>query len=353
MVACPGSLGMERNAPSRQESDDAREGTAAHWVAEMVLKGEAPDTVSLIDRFAPNKVCITAEMVEYVDTYVDHIRGRGRGFWVEQEVEYPLSPDIMVKGTLDSCTVDGDTLYVDDLKYGYRLVDPVDNWQLTAYAIGAAIAFKIQPKFIVMSIVQPRPYSPSGKIRSWTISLDELNTRFEYLRQAAIGASQPGAPLVTGSQCQYCNAFLECPAAQRAGMNAVDVVMAGSNDVLSPQATSMELTNLYRAKAVIDARLAGMEESTKEKIRSGVTIPGWTVERSLGNTRWNDGLDPAMLELLFGIPVTEPKMITPAAAKKKGVAEVTIKAFTHRPDNGFKLVPIDVDRKAKEMFGNG
>lgn len=115
----------------------------------------------------------------------------------------------------------------------------------------------------------------------------------------------------------------------------------------------MELTNLYRAKAVIDARLAGMEESTKEKIRSGVTIPGWTVERSLGNTRWNDGLDPAMLELLFGIPVTEPKMITPAAAKKKGVAEVTIKAFTHRPDNGFKLVPIDVDRKAKEMFGNG
>jgi hypothetical protein len=353
MVACPGSLGMERNAPPRQESDDAREGTAAHWVAEMVLKGQAPDTVSLVDRFAPNKVCITAEMAEYVDTYVNHIRGRGKSFWVEQPISYNLTQGIDVNGTMDCCTVDGDTLYVDDLKYGYRLVDPVNNWQLLAYAFGAAIAFKVVPERIVMTIVQPRPYAPGGPIRSWTIDRAEANARFEALQAAAVRATSPDAPLTTGSQCQYCGAFLECPAAQRAGMNAVDVVMAGSNDVLSPQATSMELTNLYRAKAVIDARLAGMEEATKEKIRGGTTIPGWTVERSLGNTKWNEGVDPTMLEMMFGISLTEPKMITPAAAKRKGLSDETVKAFTHRPDNGFKLIPIDVDRKAKELFGNG
>jgi hypothetical protein len=46
-------------------------------------------------------------------------------------------------------------------------------------------------------------------------------------------------------------------------------------------------------------------------------------------------------------------MITPAAARRKGVTEEVLVALTERPDNGFKLVPINVDRAAKEMFGNG
>jgi hypothetical protein len=57
--------------------------------------------------------------------------------------------------------------------------------------------------------------------------------------------------------------------------------------------------------------------------------------------------------MMAGVPLTEPKLITPAAAKRKGVGEEVIKAFTERPDNGFKLIPVDTDRNAKEIFGNG
>lgn len=355
MVKCPGSLRMERDAPPRPESDDAKEGTAAHWLSEMVLTGQAPDTISLVDRFAPNGVCITAEMAEYCDVYINHIRSRGPGFAVETQVEYTVSPDITVKGTSDSGHIVDKTLYVDDLKYGYRLIDPNENWQLICYAIG--LIAKLQPRpaveNIVMSIIQPRPYHPRGAVRSWTITCGQIEEYWVKLQQAAVTACGPDAAMSTGSHCQYCGAFAECPAAQAAGMNAVDVVMSGSNDVLSPNALSMELSNLARAKAVMDARIAGLEEVAKERIKQGTIVPGWGVQRQLGNTRWLKDADVTLIEMMAGVPLTEPKLITPAAAKRKGVGEEVIKAFTERPDNGFKLIPVDTDRNAKEIFGNG
>jgi len=346
---------MERNAPPRPESDDAKEGTAAHWLAEMVLSNQAPDTVSLVDRFAPNGVCVTAEMADYVDIYINHIRSRNLPVQhVEFGIEYNLAPNINVQGTSDSVGVGDNTLYVDDLKFGYRLVDPVDNWQLLAYAIGVMIKLHPDPRptTVVMTIVQPRPYHSSGLIRSWPITFDELNARFDVLRAAAIAANDPDAPMTTGDHCRYCGAFNECPAAQSAGMNAVDVVMTGSNDVLSPLSLSMELSNLARARAVLDARIAGLEEVAKEQIRTGTIIPGWGVQRQLGNSRWLTGADIALLEMMAGVSLTEPKLVTPAAAKRKGVSEEVIKAFTERPDNGFKLVQVNTDRHAKELFGN-
>jgi hypothetical protein len=321
----------------------------------MVLSGQAPDTTSLVDRFAPNKVCITAEMADHVDTYINHIRSRALP---TQHIEFPvrfnLTTGIDVVGTSDAVGYDGETLYVDDLKFGYRLVDAQDNWQLLAYAMGAVITLHPDPlpERVIMSIVQPRPYHPKGTVRSWELPYAALNEKFNQLVAAAQRALEPNAVAQTGEHCGYCAAFLECPAARNAGYNAVDVACWGSNEKVTPESISTELTVLKRVKAVIDARFAAFEAEAKERIRAGAVVPGWGVERSFGHTKWLDTATPDMLEMMTGKVLTEKKLITPAAAKRAGVDEAVLKTFTYRPDNGFKLVPVDVDRQAKEMFGN-
>jgi hypothetical protein len=345
---------MERNAPKRLDSDDAKEGTAAHWVGEMVLSGQAPDTVSLVDRVAPNGVIVTAEMAEYVDIYIDHIRSRSDVVnRVEQSFKFDVN-GVVITGTSDAVSMNSDIIYIDDLKYGYRLVDPCGNWQLLIYAMGAVLAERAYvPKRIVMSIVQPRPWHRNGPVRSWEISYEELNEYYKALAIHAEEAMRDDAPLKTGEHCVYCDARDECPAWQQAGMNAVDIICSGVNDVLTPGALSMELTNLRRAKTVLESRIAGLEELAKEKVKSGTIIPGYDVQRSLGHAKWLKSVDVATLEMMTGKTLSEQKLVTPAEAKRRGVPDEIVKAFTERPDNGFKLVQIDLDRTAKEMFYHG
>lgn len=352
MVRCPGSLRMERHAPPRPESDDAKEGTAAHWVGEMVLTGQAPDTISLVDRRAPNGVIVTGEMAEYVDIYVDHIRGRGIA---DQKIEHSFKFDaggVDITGTSDAVAFDGTTMFVDDLKYGYRIVDAWENWQLLVYAMGAILSAPnhVVPQRITMSIIQPRPYHRGGPVRSWTIDYATLNEFYKQLCHHAALAATDDAPLQSGSHCHYCDARFECPAMQQAGMNAIDVICSGTNDVLSPGGLSIELTNLRRAKTVLESRLAALEEMAKERVKAGTIIPGYDIQRSYGHAKWIPAVDAATLEALTGKVLSESKLVTPAEAKRRGVSDEIVKAFTERPDNGFKLVQVDLDRTAKELF---
>jgi hypothetical protein len=355
MVRCPGSLRMERNAPPRPESDDAKEGTAAHWVGEMVLSGQAPDTIALVDRLAPNGVIVTIEMAEYVDIYVDHIRSRSGGqLHIERSFKFDVN-NITITGTSDSVYVTDDTIYVDDLKYGFRLVNPVENWQLLIYAMGSVLSMPgtYVPKRIVMSIVQPRPWHRGGPIRSWEVTYDQLNEWYKELTVNATEAMRDDAPLKSGEHCIYCDARNECPAWQRAGMNAIDIICDGVNDILTPGALSMELTNLRRAKTVLESRLAALEEMAKERVKAGNLIPGYDIQRSYGHAKWLKTVDAPTLEMMTGKCLSEQKLVTPAEAKRRGVSEEIVKAFTERPDNGFKLIQIDLDQTAKELFNHG
>ena len=68
-------------------------------------------------------------------------------------------------------------------------------------------------------------------------------------------------------------------------------------------------------------------------------------------TTWNDDVTPELLETLTGVDCSVKKLITPAQAKKAGVPEDLVVQFTHRPDNGFKLVHIDENKLATKLFG--
>lgn len=348
---CFGSVQMESNAPSVPDSDDAKEGTAAHWLAEMVLTGQVSYAGELVDRQAPNGVMITGEMVDHTMMYINHVRSRGLPLHIEQPTSIRLhnEPDFNVEGISDCTAIDtiNRILYIDDLKYGYRLVEADFNYQLINYGLGLGPEFTGKADTFVFTIIQPRPRHPSGKIRSWTITREQLSESYREM-ESRVFSIYTGDTLQTGSHCLYCDAYTQCPAAQAAGMNAIDVSSKAFTDVLTGPELNSELINLNRASQMIKHRLTAYEELATSRLMSSELVPGWAIDDRYGNKEWT--VDIKMVESMSGKKLTVEKDMTPAAALREGVDEATVDAFTTNPYRGKKLVKFDPNQFMRKVL---
>jgi hypothetical protein len=338
---------MEAPFPD-DESEDAKEGTAAHWVAAQVLGGHCA-IEELTDRKAPNGVIVTGEMVEHTQMYIDTVRQVTPAPVIEQMLS--VLPSIE-PGTPDARYVSPDGHgFVWDFKYGYGIVEVLGNWQVACYAIGLFIKHEWQLHDVTVTIVQPRPFHPDGRARSWTIDRDSAWTLSQRLQDAAAETQNPAAQVASGPHCQYCRALAVCEAARRAALNGVDVAYKAMPQALSPVDTAGELRTLRRAADAIKLRLDATEAYATSLIDGGQVVPGWSLERAMGRRRWANPDDVAALEALTGLTLRTLAPVTPAAAEKLGADKTIVKMFTTTPETGRKLVERDASAKAAEVFG--
>ena len=168
-MACNGykSLGgIEPFNPSTEQTD---EGNAAHWLCEQVYHGANAE--DLIGQTAPNGLYITADMVEYCREYLEFITSEN----CEVEVDTSHSGDGWeIRGRADCIKFAYGILTVADLKYGWRIVEPENNWTLISHAIAYCRKHNIQPGTIVFRIFQPRPFHPQGTVRDWKVDYTDL-----------------------------------------------------------------------------------------------------------------------------------------------------------------------------------
>jgi len=358
-MACHGSVSMEQSVPPAPDTDDSKYGTAAHELSEMVLKGTVGTSAEMIDRQMTNGVVVTGDMAEASTVYTDHVRSRGLPLYVEHTGSIDIGSGVIVEGTTDCGAFDevNGILYVDDAKFGWRIVEAPTNWQLIVYAMMLMQMFaRVNPngymniRQIVMTIIQPHPEHMDGKIRSVTVGRAQFSDYVGQLADFAHKLTTMVPMCQTNDKCRDCAALHSCPTAQKAGMNAVDVSGQAVIDTLTVDALSSELTTLIRAKDMINNRLAALTDLTRDHIKHGRAVPHWGIEESYGHTKWNEGINAEMLELLGGSNCTELKMVTPAAAKRNGVSEETVKSLTTRPFIGHKLVPQDTDALAQKVL---
>ena len=143
-MTCPGSVALSDDIKDAG-SEHAAEGTAAHEMAERILKGA--DGKSLIGLKAENGLTFTADMLTDVLRYValvqDMVASTSGTLLVEQRLDIShLTCEKDAKGTSDCVILAGDTLIVGDLKFGRGVqVDAEDNHQLMIYALAALEAF--------------------------------------------------------------------------------------------------------------------------------------------------------------------------------------------------------------------
>src|SRR4249920_469339 len=117
-LACPASVTLTKDMV-RPSSKFAKEGTAAHAVAEMTLKG---------DIFLPDKVTVEGDefivspgMCRALNPYVTHVQslmGPDADVFLEKRIKVPQTSG-MVWGTLDCGVFDAKgELHIVDLKFG-------------------------------------------------------------------------------------------------------------------------------------------------------------------------------------------------------------------------------------------
>ena len=376
-VRCALSASLEAAYPEVEESTHTLEGTAAHWCVQMLLQG----TPAAVGVQAPNGVAVTLQMIEAAELVRDTIAERlGPGWESRIVIERPVAiprvhpthnwgtPDIRAwSRMLNSGRL---LLTVVDFKFGYEVVEAFENWQMIDYSAGILDEAGVnglddQETVVEMIVIQPRAYHRAGPVRSWRVAASDLRPYVNQLAMAAEAALAPNpGGTVTPEGCKDCTGRAHCEALQRAGYAAADKGGQFGALELSPLALGLELRELTRAKALLDARVSGMETQAEALMRRGVLVPFWMMEDSVGRLAWTkpDAEVFALGEMLGVRFEKAPELVTPTQAKTAARAiarsqkldsetyDALIDSYASRPTGAKKLVADD-GSAARLTFG--
>lgn len=332
---CPGYAKLVSTLPHDVPSDPAREGTCAAWVAEMVLTGQAQRCSDLVGKQHPdNGWLVEPSMAKHIQKYVDLVRGYGGQVHAERRVTFSDT----VAGTPDCFAVcDGGTLRVDDLKYGYEIVEPSSPqvWIYAAALYRMLTAQGVVIDRIVVGIYQPRAFHPQGIHRTRTLSVQEIAAFSDTVEQASHAAQQPDALCVAGSWCRRCDAAHKCAAVAHEVYRAVTTMQNDQERQMTATEIAAELAFLDLAEAMFKGRKDAVHAEAEARLRNGKAVPGWHIEQGYGQRRWT--VSAPTVAMLTGIDPTAGKMVTPAELERNGADPDVISALTETPRTKAKL----------------
>lgn len=348
VMQCPGFPFLD--LPPEVPGFPAEEGTAAGEYLRHLLEHGSPPRQLL----ASNGVPFDRDMAFYLTPIAENIRSRAASpILCEQEIYWQAAQDIFIRGHSDVTYIDHQgRLCIDDLKYGWGIVEVKRNWQLIAYAIGEMIRRDQQFDEVVVRIIQPRPHHHEGTYREWVISNAELTNLYHEICQHMAGIAQGNRQLMTGPECKHCPAAAEaCPAFNKAFWNGIETAHSLVQDTLNEEQLARQLAIVERASEIIKIKKDSLESLAINRIQEGKVIPGYSVEPKYGHRKWREEFTAETIKALTGFDVTETTLMSPAKAEKLGIPKEFMDAVTKRELIKFKLVPKDSTMLADKLFG--
>lgn len=350
-MKCAGSISFI-DLPEYESGVPAQEGTAAGELLQAML--EQRNLAPVVGTHAKNGFPFDADMKFHVTPIAEDILTRASG-GVLCETEVTIySTNAVVKGHSDANFVSDGKLYVDDLKYGWKIVEVKENWQLLAYAIGEVIRRQQVFDTIVLRIHQPRQHHEDGSTRTWELSYNELMSYYDKLLARLEVLASGSKELVTGPHCKYCPAAGHaCPAFNRAYHSALDYVMSDfKQDDITEETLAFQLNQLDRANDILKIKKDSLSDLANYRIKGGSIIPGWMSQESFGHRKWKPGVTPEVIKMLTGKNIIKEEMLSPAQAEKLGVPKDLVKNYSESYFAGMKLVKGDSGKLADKIFNN-
>jgi hypothetical protein len=354
---CQGSATLEALYPAEQ-SDDARDGEAAHWAFAEQLYGR----VVAEGQITPGNVVLTAEMLEASDVALDYVRAKTKGMMgslmIEQEF-FPkrIHPDM--RGRLD-CGAwlfpasRRPHLFVAEFKFGHRYVDHFENAQNIAAACALLDATKYddQNVDVTLAIIQPRCYSGGGPVREWNCTASDLRAHINWLHMAVEKALGPNPQCRPNPECGDCRGRHACRPYQLDGFRSMEYSSSAVPFDLTPDAAGLELKWLKQCADRVKGRITGLEAQIEAQLKDGQRVQWWRLENTVGREVWRDEAQALAMGETMGVPLARPvEPITPAQARKAGVPADVVAGFAHRPAGGVKMVPDEGATALARVFG--
>lgn len=352
---------MEARYPESTDSEEAREGTAAHWALAELLHGRAVAE----GQITPQNFVLTAEMVQGAELAVSWVRDvlrKHHGEEAQLFVEYRVYARRIHQhcwGTLDIAVwfANSRMLYLPDFKFGYGHVEVFENPQLLCYLAGMLDALQIdglaeQHTRVTLGIIQPRSYHRDGAVRTWDVTASDVRALVNKLASAYAEAFGPAPTLNVGPECEHCSARHACPQLQAAGLRAMDRSRQAVPLDLPPAAAALELAKVEDAIAALEARKTGLAGQVRSQIERGERVPFWAIVSEPGRLTWTKPAQEVLaLGTLLGVDLAKPvDVITPTQAKDKGLDPSILSTYAARPNKPPALVRQD-DTEARRIFG--
>ena len=331
-IGCPGSVGLEEKLTTGMQSSSspfAMEGTCAHELADICLKtGDKPQ--KYIGKFLSDEptIQVTAEMAEYVETYVNFCLELGGSLMPEQRVNFSR----WVKGgfgTSDCIILKDDEMIIVDLKYGKGVrVDAPGNPQGRLYALGAYDEYSFifdNIKTITSIIHQPR----LDHISSETLSVDDLlNWADEVVVPAAKLALSNNAPFNPSEKaCKWCKAQGSCKAQYEF---ACDLLGSEFDNLDLKDADKLQLDDVAKVLphiTVIKKWFEALENRAKHSLEGGEEVKGYKLVEGRATRKWCD--EEKAINLL-GVNAFEKKLLSPSKAEKI-TGKQALKGLVYKP----------------------
>lgn len=346
-MVCAGFLFLEYE--ESEGGDAAKEGTAAGEYLERMLIGKP------VGKVATNGVYFDEDMKFFTTPIYEDIMSRtATEVKCEQRIDWQTRSGIAIKGSYDIAFVDHQgVLCVEDLKYGWGIVEVKENWQLLAYAIGEVIRRGKAFDKISLKIHQPRPHHEEGTTREWILTYSELLGYKEKIEARMDAIKEGDKTLQTSAQCKYCDAAAEsCPAFNRLFYRALEVSTEFVQDSLTEVEIVTQLDHVKRAEEVIKIKKDSLEQLGVSRIKQGKLLPGYAQVNNYTNRVWNKNISPEAIEVMTGVNVTQTSFMTPAKAEKAGVSKELVKQLSGKRLKGVKLAKVDTSKVGNNIFGN-
>jgi len=361
---CPGSVALIAKCPPPETSKYAAEGTAAHELAERVLRSWVDDSgvnteaTMLIGEEMENGWVVTEEMAEHVLRYVNAIYAELKPILTDKvaiknimQVEHKFNLKWIHKdafGTNDVNIAEPfGKLQVWDLKYGAGVaVEVKDNKQLMYYGLGAMQQGDF--KEIELVIYQPRAPHKDGPLRRWTISPNDLTNFGIQLKARALKTFAAEAKRNAGDWCKFCPAISQCDAALKKVQEVakVDFARPAATLVDPKKLDPKQLGNILKFVPFIDDWLKQVTGHAQALAESGQHIPGHKLVKKRSNRKWKDEEAAAeQLDMMYGEDVFKPRALKTLGELEKIAGKKPVDDLLFKPEAGSVLVPEDDSRE--------
>ncbi len=321
IIKCSGSVSLIKSLEPKEEElkDYTIEGIMLHEVIAKCL-------IEAYNNQLPEYNELSKEhkgLIDICKNVVKEIYNKEMFSYKGIELKIPNILETGVFGTSDLVIRTNNALHIFDWKFGGSIeVYPENNYQLMAYAIGAAYLLSKDPFYefskIKLHIVQPR-FSPSHKVHE--TSMEVLQYWLDYVLIPALDDAKSQNPSFNAGeeQCRWCDASSVCKHNIEYNTYSAGKAFAVAKTIENKVATKDHIVNVLDKTKALTNYLKEIKSYALSLLLNGEEIPGYKLVNGRATRYWlneDSVFDYLSSQELEDEEIFEKKIISPAKAEK-------------------------------------